>query len=95
MSKYDYCGIEIRIEKSQYQANGTLALILVTNDNDSDVITVNLSHPEQSQTRAFLDTNHYPEIEKFFRENGLGRKIKDVRSGWCLYPLYEINVNNL
>ena len=93
--KYDYCGIETRIEKCQYQANGTLALMLVTKDKDSDVITVNLSHPGQSNTHAFLDTNHHPGIEAFIQGNGLGRKISEVRSRFCVYPLYEININNL
>lgn len=93
--KYDYCGIETRIEKCQYQANGTLALILVTDDNNSDVITVNLSHPGQSNTQAFLDTNNHPGIEAFIQENGIGRKISKVRSGFCVYPLYVININDL
>ena len=38
------------------------------------VVTVNLNHPMQSDSMAFLDENNYPGIGKWIEENHLGKQ---------------------
>ena len=74
--------------------NCTLALMFTYEDNrETEVITVNLNSELQSGTNCFLDTNHAPDIENWIRTNGIGQPVGiTVRSGFCVYPLYEINL---
>ena len=80
MRTYDYHGTEVSLEKGTYR-NGTVALML--NETDGElyaVATVNLCHPLQSESMAFLDEN-----------NHLGMKMGVfAASGFCSYPLYTL-----
>ena len=94
--KLTYHDREVKVSVESYQNNGTLALMLVYDNDDSDVITVNLNSGFQSDSMAFLDTNNYPDIEKWIRENNLGLAMNLMeRSGFCEYPLYSINLSEL
>ena len=70
--KLTYHDREVKVSVESYQNNGTLALMLVYDNDDSDVITVNLNSRFQSDSMAFLDTNNYPDIEKWIQKNNLG-----------------------
>ena len=91
MKTFDYKGTQVTLEKSAYR-NGTVALVL--NDLDGElygVVTVNLRHPLQSDSMAFLDENNYPGIGKWIEENNLGRSMcYRAPSGFCTYPLYTL-----
>lgn len=87
-------GCPIFLELHEYEKNGTLAILMVFDEGDV-VITKNLSSPKQTKTRAYLDTNNVPGIEQFILDNGLGIKVGSAESGWCTYPLYEINVESI
>ncbi len=92
MKSYTYRGKQITLERSAYQNNGTLALIMNELDGEEyAVVTVNLNHPMQSNDMAFLDENNYPRIGNWIERNGLG-SFTEVRacSGFCSYPLYRI-----
>lgn len=94
--KLTYHDREVRVSVESYRNNGTLALILVYDNDDSDVITVNLNSLFQSKSMAFLDTNNFPDIERWIRQNGLGASMNVTeRSGFCSYPLYTINLSAL
>ena len=94
--KLTFRGQPVKISAESYRVNGTLALMLTHRNGDRDVLTVNLGNPFQSETRAFLDTNNYPDAESFILENGLGTATGiSARSGFCLYPLYAINTDAL
>lgn len=95
--KLTYHDREVKISVESYQNNGTLALMLVYDNDDSDVITVNLNSRFQSDSMAFLDTNNYPDIEKWIQKNNLGLPMGGVkeRSGFCEYPLYTIFTTGL
>ena len=89
--KLTYHGRPVKVKATTYRSNGTLALMLTHGNDDSDVITVNLNSPIQSDTMAFLDVNTYPDIEAWIRENNLGLPMNVTeRSGFCQYPLYTI-----
>ena len=57
------------------------------------VVTVNLNHPMQSDSMAFLDENNHPGIGKWIEENHLGMQTGLIAaSGYCRYPLYTLFV---
>ncbi len=92
MKMYDYKGTKVSLEKTEYRNNGTVALILNKEDGELyAVATVNLNHPLQSESLAFLDENNLPEIGKWIEENGLGVNMGYLASsGFCRYPPYTI-----
>ena len=92
MKSYEYRGKQVTLERSAYQNNGTLALIMnELNGEGYAVVTVNLNHPMQSYDMAFLDENNYPGIGKWIEENRLGMQMGLVAvSGFCRYPLYTL-----
>jgi hypothetical protein len=90
-----YKGRTVEVKAETYRNNETLALALVYEDGDRDVVTVNLGNGYQSESMAFLDTNNFPDIEKWIQKNGLGLPMGVlVQSGFCRYPLYTLFVNN-
>ena len=90
--KITFNGRQVTVSKDSYQNNGTLAVILTYEDGeDTEVITVNLNDPLQSDSMAYLDINHYPNIEKWIQKYKLGLPMGVMqRSGFCQYPLYTI-----
>lgn len=92
MKTYFYQGTEVSIEKTEYRNNGTVALRL--NDAKGDlyaIATVNLNHPLQSDSMAFLDENNLPGIGKWIEKNHLGMRMGVfASSGFCSYPLYTL-----
>ena len=63
MKTYDYKGTKVSVEKTEYRNNGTVALLLNNADGELfAVATVNLCHPLQSDSMAFLDENNLPGI---------------------------------
>ena len=92
MKTYVYKGHKVSVEKTEYCNNGTVALLLNKPDGDLfAVATVNLNHPLQSDSMAFLDENNLPGIGKWIEENGLGVRMGvTATSGFCRYPLYTL-----
>ena len=92
MKYFNYNGTRVYLEKSEYLNNGTLAVLMFKEDGElyGDV-TVNLNHPLQSDSMAFLDENNMPGIGKWLRKTNLGifMGIK-AASGFCTYPLYML-----
>jgi len=94
---YTYMGDKVTLQKDEYRNNGTLAVSM--NDKDGElygVLTVNLNHPMQSESMAFLDENNMPGIGKWIERHKLGvfTGVK-ASSGFCVYPLYSIVTDNL
>ena len=93
--KLKYKGRPVEVKAETYRNNETLALTLNYEDGDRDVITVNLGNGYQSESMAFLDSNNFPDIEKWIQKNHLGLPMGVlVQSGFCRYPLYTLFVNN-
>ena len=74
-------------------------MALIMNELDGEefaVITVNLNHPMQSDSMAFLDENNYPGIGKWIEDQGLGISMGVwEQSGFCRYPLYLLFTDEL
>ena len=92
MKTYDYHGTEVSLKKTEYRNNGTVALLLNNTDGELyAVATVNLCHPLQSDSMAFLDENNLPGIGKWIEKNHLGMRMGVIaQSGFCSYPLYTL-----
>ena len=87
------CGFsKVYLQKEEYRNNGTLAVLMFTEDGDLyGTVTVNLNHPLQSDTLAFLDENNLPGIGKWLESKKLGINMGvNARSGFCTYPLYML-----
>lgn len=91
MKTYKYHGTEVSLRRDSYR-NGTTALVMETMDGELyAVATVNLCHPLQSESMAFLDENNLPGIGKWIEKNRLGMKMGVfAASGFCRYPLYTL-----
>ena len=92
---YKYLNSEYTLKKSHYTNNGTLAVVLC-NDEEEFVITVNLEYGFViNERQQYVDTNNCPNIEEFLVSNGIAKLIPncEVQSGWCTYPLYEFNTS--
>lgn len=91
MKRYDYKGTEVTVTKDTYW-DGTVALVMNTADGEQfAVATVNLLHPRQSESSAFLDENNLPGIGEWIERNGLGKRTGVTAvSGFCRYPLYQL-----
>ena len=92
-------GEAVRIERVTYANNDTLAIALVTSTGEPYCnLTVNL--PDSliwgDERTAFVDTNNCPWAEEFIKENNLGVPMNYIaRSGFCTYPLYRFNIENM
>ena len=77
--KIKYRGRDVTLSAEEYRSNKTLALMLHYDDGETEVVTVNLQDPIQSDSLAYLDTNNQPGIEDFIQKNGLGLPMGGVR----------------
>ena len=94
MKTYDFNGTKVQIKKETYR-DGTLAVVMEKEDGENfGVATVNLRHPMQSDSMAFLDENNLPGIGRWMKKNGLGVPMGySARSGFCEYPLYTFFIS--
>ena len=68
MKTYDYNAIKVFLSKDEY-LNNTLAVLMFTEDGDLfNMATVNLCHPLQSDSIAFLDENNLPGVGRWMEE---------------------------
>lgn len=96
------CEYEIvKIDTKSYANNGNLAIQLYCKDKEYDMIepfatlTVNLCKLN-SENEAYIDTNNNPWAVDFIEKYNLGKNIgMTYQSGYCTYPLYEMNIEEL
>ena len=87
---------KVEIRKSSYVTNGNLALsLLEINEGPYATLTVNLDET-LPMNQAYVDTNNCAWAETFIHMNKLGVHTGKFKvSGFCTYPLYEFNLENL
>ena len=93
----------VTVRYTRYSSNDTLAVQLIKAEKPWSVhatITVNLDgNPFGMDSRqdgrfAYVDTNNCPWAERFLEENKIARRTGIFApSGYCVYPLYEINLD--
>lgn len=90
-----------RIELQKYANNSNLAIQLYCDNEGFEepfaMLTVNLLNRDRlNENMAYVDTNNCPWAEDFIKEYNLGKNTgKTLASGYCIYPLYEFNLNEL
>ena len=92
---------DITLAMGKYQENDNLAIQMMAEDKEYGcstpygIMTVNLS-VKLPYNKAFVDTNNLPFIEDFIKENRLGKPTGVTRvSGFCTYPEYEFDLEEL
>jgi len=82
----------IRVEK--YMMYDNMALALYTEEGEPYVnLSVNIdSLPDGWCT---IDTNNFPEGEELILKYHLGEKVGEIGSGFCKYPIYEMNMSEV
>ncbi len=96
-SPLEYEGdVDIEFSINNYVYGGSCSIALISDGEPYANMTVNLENAHIPETWAFLDTNNLPGIDKFVEDYDLGKFTGLVkRSGYCEYPLYELNMNKL
>ena len=86
---------EVKPFKTFYTADNNLAVGVLFEDDEFEVLSVNL--PESNSINpdeAYVDTNNFPQAPEFIIENGLGEPTGEyAASGFCIYPLYRFNTD--
>ena len=88
------------LQTDRYNADGSLYIGLLTDDEGyleswADM-TVCLPDGDADLTHVYLDTNNFPEAEDIFDKYDLGRPDGTYGySGFCAYPRYEVNMENI
>ena len=95
-----YCGYEVELSRNSYENNGRLAvsLICLPEHEPFGTISVNINYPlsRDEKSLTFVDTNNYPGIEKWLRENQIAKPTGYYgRSGYCTYPEYRFDLEKL
>ena len=92
--------LELIAVETTYANNGRLAVLLYGEDGELFCdLSVNIDYPQSdtdNEGLVFVDTNSYPFLDRFIRENEFGRPTGHTGlSGYCSYPEYRIDVNLL
>ena len=96
--KTDFGTYNIKIIRTKYMNNDSIALILFEADTGEEfaVITVNIEDGVANGNMAYLDTNNCRWVENFVKTNKLGKSLNRYGwSGFCRYPLYEIYIDKI
>lgn len=87
---------EVWLTRATYLSNKTLAIQAWCDEGPFATLTVNLENFLQGKDSAFVDTNNCPWAEQFIQDNGLGEPLGVYgESGWCTYPLYQFNLDEI
>jgi len=82
-----------------YQNNGHIALE-IWSDEEGPItnLTVNIAGVESMpENVSCVDTNNFPEALAIIRQLKIGKPLegKFLRSGWCIYPMVEFNLDSI
>lgn len=65
-------------------------------DNNEPYATLTVNIEPLEHPRAYLDTNNCPWVMDLFEKYNLGTWTGNItRSGFCEYPLYELNLDRI
>ncbi len=92
----------VRLNMYKYTQNNTLAIEVQYYDEDSNMwmsfqmLTVNLTHGCAGGNKVYIDVNNFGGAEMLIEETGIGESTGIIeQSGFCVYPLYSINMDRL
>lgn len=90
----EYNEYVLKIEIGRYQNNDNLALSLVT-DNGIPFSRLSVNIDSLPDGWCAIDTNNFPEGEELILKYHLGNKVGEIGSGFCKYPIYEMNMEEV
>ena len=85
------------LDLDRYRADRTLA-INIYNETDGHIATITkcLDTPGNARNESYIDENNCPWAADFIKAYNLGEHTgKWVQSGYCTYPLYRFNMDEL
>lgn len=93
VAKTDFAEYDVYLDVSEYVENKNVAVSLWSDEvGPVAMLTKNLEKVEDGY--AYIDTNNNPWAEDFIVSNGLGEPTGKVKqSGYCIYPLYKLNMD--
>ena len=90
----EYNEYVLKIMVGRYQNNDNLALSLVTEDGEPfSRLSVNIDSLPDGW--CAIDTNNFPDNIGLIERYKLGERIGEISSGFCTYPIYEINMEEV
>ena len=85
----DFC-----IYIGKYEDGGDTALLLYKKNGNGFTYCADITR--NIDFRSCLDTNNFPEVKKLFKDMEFGEDTGfTFRSGFCQYPIYVFNLENL
>ena len=89
-----------KLSMQKYSNNGNTAIRILSKNEEFDfwepfaMLTVNFK--KLSEDYAYLDTNNCPWAEELMEEYNLGEPTDIFEmSGWCVYPMYKLNLEEI
>lgn len=95
MKYLEYRGNNLYIEVNRYANNNNIALALVTDNGEPyAMLTVNIN--DLPEGLACIDTNNFADGLVLIEQYGLGTITDGLCfSGFCAYPIVELNMDNI
>lgn len=85
---------DIRLVFKRYAQNGNLCIGLVMTDTGEPFSTITVNIEKLPEGYFCVDTNNGPHYEAFLIENNIGTPVgTSLASGYCTYPIYELNTS--
>lgn len=84
----------LKIYIGKYQNNGNLALQLLT-ENGQPFSRLSVNIDSLPENWCAIDTNNFPDGIGLIEKYKLGEKIGEIGSGFCTYPIYEMNMEEV
>lgn len=87
---YENCYLVV----SKYAANDNTAIRLMS-DTEGPIATLTVNIDDLPEDIAALDVNNCKFAEELFTKYDIGRPIGEMKSGYVIYPLYELNLEGM
>ena len=87
--------VPITLEVQQYVKNQQIAIFLYTKDWEYYWDLSVFIDPFEYVNFMAVDTNNIPNAEEFIQEYKLWRLVGYTHSGFCTYPIYEMDLDEL
>lgn len=79
---------------SHYINNNNLAISIKSKvEGRLGNLTVNIESVKNGY--AVIDTNNCDFAENLIEKYGLGNQVNCIKSGYCIYPIYKMDINKL
>lgn len=86
--------VDVWLRLAEYSSNGNIALSLWCDDGPFSMMSVNIE--DLPDNHVALDINNFPEGITLMQKYKLGKRTdEELFSGFCIYPVYELNMNEV